>query len=873
MSSSPLCGAYKFPLESQSVALPQAGYGFPTASCIATEPIDMSSTSQVTRERNESAQPSHEGDYFGMPFSLPMLLNKSNSTFISPHKPSLRDGAGSISSFTSVSTAVSSHLGSFVAQDFSQSTETLVSDPIDEKTDAHRFNRNVLQLSLNMPRRGTQPSLLRSANFQRAESDLLFARPDMNRKAPHSSTGTHFELARKYPLSSDEAGLHQSSDQVRSGSVPLLRKQATTPSFPPIHEMSFLNNLKIDQVRRTSYVSPQTNFKDLILALSPSISYMSAESVSKLILEAKTDSESNLKNVLAIDIRPLTDYVKSHLTGAINVCLPLTLLKRQNFSFRKCINSLPEYENLIFQNYLHHSATKQAQGLDCSERSYGGKFGLPALIVYDNVNSSLNLLFMCKKLLDYSCWDSASAPSIILVEGCFDQLASQHPTALTSGKSDSVDLSILAIKPESNDSPKTPSDLSPQAPAFMKAIRSQSTPGFATVQLGGLAGSAISNFFLPLNLPSKTFRIRHNEEVFNTLKVQCAEDDLAAITLSTTETSLLPKWLALSILDKTTIRSDFNRLENRERERLNHAFSSHGGAILQETGEVVPSISSGLDYGHKNRYKDIFLFEHSRVKLDNPTESPEVDSELTYINASYLHSKENLRKFLACDNTQMIRLAQESEYLATQGPMKQTVGDFWRCIVEQKSLLIVALTAEYENGSEKCYPYWNEGLYNSGLHVLSVKLVKQQRMGPIFYRVYDVTMDNREPHRVTQLHHESWKDMSVDVEIDDILLLVAMKKRVLDQCKLLPAVPTVVHCSAGCGRTGVFCIVDLLINLVESNTGPEFCRDPIFELVDSYRRQRVLMVQTVRQYGFLYRIMVRYILGQKRCENYLSNYV
>lgn len=854
------------------MTLPQAGHGFPTASSVATASLSMSSISQAVRECNESAQLAHESDYFGMAFSLPVLLNRSNSAFISPHKPSLRDGAGSISSFTSVSTVVSSHLGSFTAQDFSQSTETLVGDQIDEKVKALGYNRNVLQLSLNMPRRGTQPSLLRSANCQRVDSELLFARPDISRKAPHSSTGTHFELSKNYPLSSDEAGLHHSSpDQVRSGSVPLLRKQATAPSFPPIHEMSFLNNLKIDQVRRTSYVAPQTNFRDLILALSPCISYMSAESVANLILDARTNPETNLKNVLAIDIRPLTDYVKSHLTGAINVCLPLTLLKRPNFNFKKCINSLPEYENLIFKNYLHYSSTNQKKNLECSENNYGGKYGLPALIVYDNVNNSLNLLFMCKKLLDYSCWDAASAPTIILVDGTFDLLALQYPTALTSGKSDLIDLNLLTIKANCDELPKTPCDLSPQEPTFVKAIRSQSTPGFPTNQSSGCPISAISNFFLPKNLPTKTFRIRHNEEVFNTLKEQCAEDDLAAITLNVAETSLLPEWLALSISDKTKIRADFNRLENRERERLNHAFSSHKGAVLEETGELVPSISSGLDYGHKNRYKDIFLFEHSRVKLESSSNATEADSELDYINASYLHSKENLSHFINGDRSQMDRLAQESKYLATQGPMRQTAGDFWRCIVEQKSLLIISLTAEFENGSEKCYPYWREGFYRSGHHELCVKLVLQQQMGPISHRVYDVILNDQKPHRVTQLHHESWKDMSVDVDIDDILLLVAMKKRVLNECSQLPDAPTVVHCSAGCGRTGVFCIVDVLINLVERNNGHELCRDPIFELVDSYRRQRVLMVQTVRQYGFLYRIMVRYVLGQKRCENYLNH--
>lgn len=858
MSSSPICSEYKFPVESPGSVQPQLGFGFPTAPKITNEPLSLCSSIHLLADKcSENTRSSHEADYFGMSFEVSRQQTESASTLISPRKSSLRDGAGSISSINSVSTVVSTHLGTFPAPDFSHSTETLVEESFESNEKIPGSQKNILLLSLNMPRRTLPPSLFRSASSQRTESDSLFMRSDMGRKPPHSSTGTQFDFSRK--VSANLESFQTIPGQGRASSIPLLRKQATTPSFPPIHEVSLLNN---QQRRKSSFVAPQTNFRDSILALSPTICYMSPEEVTKLILEARTNPELNLKNVLPIDIRPFTDFVKSHLTGAINVCLPLTLLKRQNFNLKKCINSLPAYENIILQNYVQHNSNNQNANLVC-DNLFSGKFGLPTLIVYDHYNNSSNLLHMCKKLIDLSCWDAVSAPTIVLVNCSFDDFALNHPETLTPGKADMIDLDQLRIKTNALSGAESPSsNNSDTYPG--RAVRSLSTPGFTTIaKSGSCASTAISNFFLPQDLPSKTFRIRHNEEIFNTSNVPCAEDNLSAIALEPSESSHLPKWLVLSIKDKCKIRADFNKLEKKEKERLNCAFNGRTSSELEKAGELAPSISSGLDYGHKNRYKDIFLFDHSRVKLMNQGITADTELDVDYINASYLLCDDIVQKFSNFDQQKKQRFMQKTKYLATQGPMAQTAGDFWRCVVDQRSLVIISLSAEFENGSEKCYPFWVEGVYYSGNHELRVLLEETSDIGNITHRVFSVSMDNQEPHKVSQIHHQNWKDMTVDVDIEDVLQLTTLKKQILDAAAHLPPVPTVVHCSAGCGRTGVFCVVDLLINIFRETRDYEFAYDPIFEIVDSLRRQRVLMVQTVRQYSFLYKTMVRYILGRK----------
>jgi protein tyrosine phosphatase len=48
----------------------------------------------------------------------------------------------------------------------------------------------------------------------------------------------------------------------------------------------------------------------------------------------------------------------------------------------------------------------------------------------------------------------------------------------------------------------------------------------------------------------------------------------------------------------------------------------------------------------------------------------------------------------------------DAEYISTQGPLPNTVCDFWRMVWEQNSTIIVMLTKEIESGRVKCVKYW-----------------------------------------------------------------------------------------------------------------------------------------------------------------------
>lgn len=78
------------------------------------------------------------------------------------------------------------------------------------------------------------------------------------------------------------------------------------------------------------------------------------------------------------------------------------------------------------------------------------------------------------------------------------------------------------------------------------------------------------------------------------------------------------------------------------------------------------SIAAGVERGTKNRYKNIWPYDFSRVRLGSPVD----DSD--YINASYVQPRGTTRR-----------------YIATQGPLDATYCDFWTLVWEQEVHIIV----------------------------------------------------------------------------------------------------------------------------------------------------------------------------------------
>ncbi|KAL2763702.1 receptor-type tyrosine-protein phosphatase T isoform 4 precursor [Daubentonia madagascariensis] len=224
---------------------------------------------------------------------------------------------------------------------------------------------------------------------------------------------------------------------------------------------------------------------------------------------------------------------------------------------------------------------------------------------------------------------------------------------------------------------------------------------------------------------------------------------------------------------------------------------------------------------NKNRYGNIISYDHSRVRLLVLDGDPHSD----YINANYIDGYHRPR-----------------HYIATQGPMQETVKDFWRMIWQENSASIVMVTNLVEVGRVKCVRYWPDDTEVYG--DIKVTLIETEPLAEYVIRTF--TVQKKGYHEIRELrlfHFTSWPDHGVPCYATGLLGFIR-------QVKFLnppEAGPIVVHCSAGAGRTGCFIAIDTMLDMAENEGVVD-----IFNCVRELRAQRVNLVQTEEQYVFVH---------------------
>ncbi|XP_066208520.1 tyrosine-protein phosphatase non-receptor type 22 isoform X2 [Saccopteryx leptura] len=227
----------------------------------------------------------------------------------------------------------------------------------------------------------------------------------------------------------------------------------------------------------------------------------------------------------------------------------------------------------------------------------------------------------------------------------------------------------------------------------------------------------------------------------------------------------------------------------------------------------------------KNRYKDILPYDHSRVELSLITS----DEDSSYINANFIKGVYGPRA-----------------YIATQGPLSTTLLDFWRMIWEYSVLIIVMACMEFEMGKKKCERYWAEpGEPPLQLGPFSISCGAENRKSDYIIRTLKVKF-NSETRTIYQFHYKNWPDHDVPSSIDPILELIWDVRCYQED----DSVPICIHCSAGCGRTGVICAIDYTWMLLKDGIIPE--NFSVFSLIQEMRTQRPSLVQTQEQYELVY---------------------
>ncbi|KAJ1548296.1 hypothetical protein HK405_003759 [Cladochytrium tenue] len=305
----------------------------------------------------------------------------------------------------------------------------------------------------------------------------------------------------------------------------------------------------------------------------------------------------------------------------------------------------------------------------------------------------------------------------------------------------------------------------------------------------------------------------------------------------------------------------------------------------------------------RNRYSDVVPYDYCRVRLQHPSPlAPPFVGASDYVNASYITTNDDSGGGSA-----------QRMYIAAQGPLPGTVGDFWGMVWDHDVRVIVMLTGLREGGRVKCHRYWPEPEHHPGstitlddasateaatateplrvAHGAGWQLVVEWhgetlvRAGCVL-REFQVTRrrllrdgggdDAAPPRTVRQVHFTEWADhRAADVRaVLDVVGLVDELQRAAGPA----AGPTVVHCSAGCGRTGAFCTIDSVVARVarglrrrwfgrDGSAGAVAEDDESVDLVAAtarrLREQRPFMVQTKEQFELCYEAVVQWLLDSQ----------
>ena len=182
--------------------------------------------------------------------------------------------------------------------------------------------------------------------------------------------------------------------------------------------------------------------------------------------------------------------------------------------------------------------------------------------------------------------------------------------------------------------------------------------------------------------------------------------------------------------------------------------------------------------------------------------------------------------------------------------------------------VIVMLTQTYESGREKCFQYFPADLDNPVLPInekdefgdgfkatLTLKSIQEDQLARTIIREMELKTSDGRTKTVWHLLFSVWLDFLVP-EGDDRDALVRLIE-ISREKNLHAESPRTVHCSAGVGRSGTFIALDWLLGELDAGSLDSVPDDddPIVDLVDKLRQQRMMMVQGDQQFSFMYDVL------------------
>jgi protein tyrosine phosphatase len=652
-------------------------------------------------------------------------------------------------------------------------------------------------------------------------------------------------------------------------------------------------------------------------------------------IAAILDSENS--DVLLLDLRGSNQYARSRIRGALNLCVPTTLLKR------------PAYNT----NWLAATFDSPEQ-----RQKFEAWPNCQYVIVYDGSSSPRKDASSCENMLkkfDTAGWKGAS----YIISGGFNDFSKQFPSLVQHDATSSGNHAPSAIAPVIGGCP-LPSTESVAIPFFSNIRQNMDL-------MGGVG-----------RMPVKRPR-----------------------SLTSSQIQSLPKWLRLASDDKDDgklVADKFLAIEEQEKKRMEEALSEQVSYGTQTDCPATSVRIAGVEKGTKNRYESIWPYEHTRVKLgaDSLNSCDYVNAsfvQATGTNKRYIATQ--------CPLPATFTVSVVSPWFGSANDVQDFWNVVWqqdvRVIVMLTAETESGLLKAHNYWSMKRYGPMHLNFLSEHRASLEPAKIRRHRDKPsssaqshqcrgqtprspnvrpesgartpgggrtpsgsrtpggaktprsdappsltgdqgnqpyVTVRTFTLSRDDEpfEPLReITQLQYVGWPDLGAPEHPAHLLGLVEQCDAVVraGQTVLSPAPPLIssrsrsstsaggapthgaaeapaassgpaprgarpvlVHCSAGCGRTGTFCTVDSVVDMLKRQRteqlqpqlppptprSPEMKRDTVFsrslspgageevDLVEravrDFRAQRLSMVQNLRQFVLCYESLLEWLAVQ-----------
>ncbi|XP_029677428.1 receptor-type tyrosine-protein phosphatase kappa isoform X2 [Formica exsecta] len=241
----------------------------------------------------------------------------------------------------------------------------------------------------------------------------------------------------------------------------------------------------------------------------------------------------------------------------------------------------------------------------------------------------------------------------------------------------------------------------------------------------------------------------------------------------------------------------------------------------------------------KNQNQKCIPYDYNRVVLETIEGEPDSD----YVNASYVDS-----------------ILKPNAYIVTQGPIENTVTEFWRMVWQEQASCIVMLTKTFDFIKVMCVQYWPASKDKDEEYGgIGVSVLKEEELANFHIRTIKLYKKNEndeitEERTLLQFHYTEWHSHTCPFG-NAVLEFRRRVRAVVGSTIKNESGPMVVHCNDGGGRSGVYLAIDANMELAEEEDAFD-----VFGYLKKLRQSRRGLIENLEQYKFIYDTLEEFVV-------------